>query len=77
MILPSWIGSWIPMSGNRKIALDSKIMKEQCSQLIAENRAAMKESGGGKPDILSLLLKSGDLTDDDILNQMLTFLAAG
>jgi cytochrome P450 len=77
MILPLRIGRWIPMSGNRKITTDAKIMKEQCAQLITENRAVLKESGDGRPDILSLLLKTQDLSDKDILNQMLTFLAAG
>jgi cytochrome P450 len=75
MILPLRIGRWIPMSGNRKITTDAKIMKG--AQLITENRAVLKESGDGRPDILSLLLKTQDLSDKDILNQMLTFLAAG
>jgi cytochrome P450 len=76
MVLPPFMGRWIPMSGNRKITVDSMVMKEQCAQLIAENRAALKESGDGRPDILSLLLKT-DLSDEEILDQMLTFLAAG
>jgi cytochrome P450 len=37
----------------------------------------LEQSGKDRPDILSLLLKAQDLSDEDILNQMLTFLAAG
>ena len=77
MILPLRIGRWIPMSGNKKITNDAKILKEQCARIIAENRAALKESSDGKPNILSLLLKTEGLSNEDILNQMLTFLAAG
>jgi uncharacterized membrane protein YccC len=77
MVLPSWLGRRIPMSGNRKITTYSTIMHEQCRQLIAEKKSALEQSGKDRPDILSLLLKAQDLSDEDILNQMLTFLAAG
>jgi cytochrome P450 len=65
------------MSGNRKITAYSAMIREQCRQLIADKKAALQDSGKGRVDILSVLLKSRDLSDEEIQDQMLTFLAAG
>ena len=65
------------MSGNRKITAYSAMIQEQCRRLIADKKAALQESGQGRLDILSVLLRSRDLSDEEIQGQMLTFLAAG
>jgi hypothetical protein len=65
------------MFGNRTIMAYSAIIREQCRQLISDKTAVLKESDGGRPDILSVLLRSQDMSGKSIQYQMLTFLAAG
>jgi cytochrome P450 len=77
MILPSGVGRWIPMSGNRKITRYSAMIRKQCRELIDDKKSALEESDKGRPDILSVLLNHHDLSDEAIQDQMLTFLAAG
>jgi hypothetical protein len=77
MTLPSWLGRWAPMSGNRKITVYSTMIRDQCRQLISDKKATLGEKNDNRTDVLSVLLRSRDLSDEVIQDQMLTFLAAG
>lgn len=65
------------MSGNRKITVYSTMIRDQCRQLISDKKATLGEKNDNRTDILSVLLRSRDLSDEVIQDQMLTFLAAG
>jgi cytochrome P450 len=52
-------------------------LEDICRPLIEEKRVAIAEKGDDHFDVLSLLMKSGDFSDDALKDQLLTFLAAG
>jgi cytochrome P450 len=48
-----------------------------CKDLVREKKAAFKEKGKRDLDILSVLIESNNFSDEQLADQMLTFLAAG
>jgi cytochrome P450 len=73
----------LPVKHNRDIAEGAKYVRQVAQQLISEKRERIKhftneaEDGGGGKDILSVALNSGKFTDIELIDQMMTFLAAG
>ena len=55
----------------------SDYIKQTCRDLIKQKRQAMDEKKEIQIDILSVALSSGNFTDEDLVNQMMTFLVAG
>jgi cytochrome P450 len=51
-------------------------LRGMCRSMVRENSGNMK-SGEQHFDILSLLIKANDFSDDELVDQLLTFLAAG
>ena len=48
-----------------------------CRPMIYEKKSAIVEKGDDQFDVLSLLIKSGNFSDEALKDQLLTFLAAG
>lgn len=56
----------------------SETIKRVCRQLIAGKKKALDEKGKRVDvDILSVAIESGGFSDEDLVNQLMTFLAAG
>ncbi|KAL4873053.1 hypothetical protein BDV12DRAFT_161243 [Aspergillus spectabilis] len=70
----------LPIERNRDILEGSRYVRQVAQQLISEKRERIKhnpdELERGK-DILSVALNSGTFTDEELIDQMMTFLAAG
>jgi cytochrome P450 len=67
----------LPIKRNEEIKTASHIIRSTCFELIDEKRKKL-EKGDHEKDILSVALESGGFaSDDDIVNQLMTFLAAG
>ncbi|KAL4978655.1 cytochrome P450 [Aspergillus desertorum] len=73
----------LPLKRNRDIAEGARYVRQVAQQLISEKRERIKnnpgkaEGRGGGKDILSVALNSGTFTDLELVDQMMTFLAAG
>lgn len=82
----------LPWDKNRVFREGTEALMRICRQLIREKREAIegreKESenedekvdgakGSKNVDLLSLLIKSGEFSDDEMANQLLTYLVAG
>ncbi|KAL4753908.1 hypothetical protein BDW72DRAFT_201139 [Aspergillus terricola var. indicus] len=73
----------LPVKRNRNIAEGARYVRQVAQQLIREKRERIKhtpnkvEGGGGGKDILSVALSSGKFTDLELVDQMMTFIAAG
>lgn len=52
-------------------------LRVQVRALMAEKRQKMLEKSAQENDIISIIMRSGDFSDDYLVNQLLTFLAAG
>lgn len=78
LFLPPWFIRNIPVKRNEDIMEAANVVRRTCRQLIEQKREKLK-NGEKKPDvdIISVALESGGFTDEDLVDQMMTFLAAG
>ena len=69
--------SILPIKRNRDVAGAADYIRQTCYDLIKTKRGRLAAGKSRGVDILSVMIESGGFTDDDIVNQLLTFLAAG
>ncbi|KAK3705727.1 hypothetical protein LTR37_013170 [Vermiconidia calcicola] len=77
IFLPLWFLRALPVQRNDDITGASQYIKEVCRDLISKKRTAMAEKERTDVDIVSVALESGGFTDEELVNQMMTFLVAG
>lgn len=78
LFLPQWFLRALPVAHNNKIVESSNTIKEVCRELIREKKEKLDQKQKRvDADILSVALESGVFTEEDLVNQMMTFLAAG
>ncbi|KAK5711335.1 hypothetical protein LTR17_018462 [Elasticomyces elasticus] len=77
IFLPFWFLKRIPVKRNTELNDASSFIKQTCRDLIAKKRTAMAEKERTDVDIVSVALESGGFSDEDLVNQMMTFLVAG
>ncbi|KAI5925241.1 cytochrome P450 [Camillea tinctor] len=75
--LPDWLVQRLPVKRNNDIASAARHIRSVCRGLIQEKKQniARKESIGS--DILTVALESGGFSDEGLVDQLMTFLAAG
>ena len=80
-ILPQWFAKRIPWRLNQVVDNEVGYLRDLCRDIVHEKRASLNESKATsaelEADILGSMMLSGDFTDDELVDQMLTFLAAG
>jgi cytochrome P450 len=79
--LPQWLVQRIPWRLNKVIETEVGFLRELCQQTVRDKRIALGQSKANleelEADILGSMMQSGDFTDSELIDQMLTFLAAG
>jgi cytochrome P450 len=75
--LPTWFLNALPVDRNSRVDAASKVAKDTCRRLIEQKRQRLANKETMQPDIISVALESGGFTDDELVNNMMTFLAAG
>ncbi|KAK2736743.1 hypothetical protein FQN55_001505 [Onygenales sp. PD_40] len=73
----SRLGTLIPTKRNREVDEGAAYVRSICQQMIDAKRAKMTKGESRSVDILSVALESGGFSDAELINQMMTFLAAG
>ncbi|RDW64307.1 cytochrome P450 [Aspergillus mulundensis] len=80
-LLPQWFAKKLPWHLNQVIDEEVGYLRDLCKEIVHEKRAAMAATKATaaelEADILGSMMLSGDFTDDELVDQMLTFLAAG
>lgn len=80
-VLPQWFARRIPWRLNRVVDNETGFLRDLCKDIVQEKRTTMMASGATakelEADILGSMMLGGDFTDDELVDQMLTFLAAG
>jgi len=80
-VLPQWFARRLPWSLNKVVDKETGFLRDLCNEIVQEKRAAIVASGATakelEADILGTMMMGGDFTDDELVDQMLTFLAAG
>ncbi|TWU72928.1 hypothetical protein ED733_000856 [Metarhizium rileyi] len=80
IFIPIQLLRLLPLRRNTETSQASSYIKQVCRDLITEKRArleAQKQRSKTDIDILSVALESGGFSDEDLVNQMMTFLIAG
>ncbi|KAL8632133.1 hypothetical protein Q9189_002157 [Teloschistes chrysophthalmus] len=76
--IPGWILRALPVKRNDTIRQAASTIRRICREIINETRTRMSsEKKRITKDIVSVAIESGVFTDDNLVNQMMTFLAAG
>lgn len=87
LVLPGPLVNLLPVTRNIEYARAAKTIAGVCQDIVSDKRASLgfapgrvdgeQASEGGGADIVSTLLRSGAFDDQQIVEQMMTFLAAG
>lgn len=77
IFLPNWVITNLPVQRNSDIAGAAKVIKTVCRDMIIEKKEKLARKELTDVDILSVAIESGVFTDEDLVNQLMTFLAAG
>jgi cytochrome P450 len=77
LIFPQWILNRLPVSRNGDIQRASETIRAACRDMIREKKVKLANKEQLDIDILSVALESGHWTDEQLVDQMMTFLAAG
>ncbi|KAI1619118.1 cytochrome P450 3A4 [Exophiala viscosa] len=62
---------------DRWFTLQTDKLRDLCRQLVVEKKRWMKATGEDSADLLSKLIQSNNFSDNELVDQVLTFLAAG
>lgn len=79
MFIPTPILRMIPVARNTQMANAAETIRRTSRQVIKEKKQKMIDAKGERvdKDILSVALESGGFTDENLVDQTMTFLAAG
>lgn len=75
--IPIWLLSALPIKRNEDIMAASKLARQTSRDLIMKKKTRMAAKEQMDPDIISIALESGAFTDEKLVDNMMTFLAAG
>ncbi|CAG8960363.1 hypothetical protein HYFRA_00012437 [Hymenoscyphus fraxineus] len=77
MMLPGWFVNNLPFARNNDMNQASATIRNLCRREIKEKKEKLEKGAAPDVDILSIALGSGGFTDENLVDQMMTFLAAG
>lgn len=75
--LPGWFLRALPLKRNNDVMAASKVARDTSRELVRLKKQRMAEKKEMQQDIISVALESGGFTEDELVNNMMTFLAAG
>lgn len=78
LVIPMWFIRLLPVKRNDQIREAAASIRRVCRELIHQKKAKMSEKDKRvDTDIISVALESGGFTEENLVDQMMTFLAAG
>ena len=77
LIFPSWLIAMLPWKINERVKITTTNLRRICMEFVAEKKLKMKQDSEASRDILSIMIQSNNFSDDNLADQLLTFLAAG
>lgn len=75
--IPGWIIERLPIKRNDDIMAASKLARDTSRQLVRQKKDKLAAKEKMDPDIISIALEAGTLSEDKLVDNMMTFLAAG
>lgn len=77
LFIPNWIVRRLPIKRNGEVEAAAKIIRKTCSQLIRTKKEKLEKKELTDVDILSVALESGVFDEEHLVDQLMTFMAAG
>lgn len=77
LVLPGWLVTRLPVQRNDDVAAAARTIRDTCRGLIREKQERLARKELADVDILSVALESGAFAEDNLVDQLMTFLAAG
>jgi cytochrome P450 len=77
MLLSPRIVAWLPVKRNEDIDTSVRMIRAECAELIKEKKQKLARKELNDVDILSVAMESGGFSDENLVDQLMTFLAAG
>ena len=77
IILPGWLAKALPLKRNDDINSAANVIRNTCRQLVRSKKEKLQKNELTDIDILSVALESGAFSDENLVDQLMTFLAAG
>ncbi|KJZ77881.1 hypothetical protein HIM_02518 [Hirsutella minnesotensis 3608] len=77
ILLPGWFVNNLPLQRNRELKAASEHIRAACRAVIRDKKVRMANKERTNTDIVSVALESGLFTDEQLVDQLMTFLAAG
>jgi cytochrome P450 len=77
LFFPSWLVQRLPIKRNGEIEAAAGLIRETCRELIRVKKDKLDRKELTDVDILSVALESGGFTEENLIDQLMTFLAAG
>ncbi|KAJ3552081.1 hypothetical protein NPX13_g11201 [Xylaria arbuscula] len=75
--LPEWFIGALPVKRNEDVNAASRYIRSVCRDLVQEKKQKIARKEPTEHDILSVALESGGFSDENLADQLMTFLAAG
>jgi len=76
-LLPVWLLEALPIERNSQVRKAARFIRSICAEMIREKKEKMARKEFTGVDILSVALESGTFSDENLVDQMMTFLLAG
>lgn len=77
LFFPLWFTRRLPFKRNGEIESAAQYIRNICHGLIIDKKAKLEKGELQDKDMLSIALESGAFTDSNLVDQVMTFLAAG
>lgn len=77
LIFSPWFIGILPWRLNERVRITTSNLKRICRDFVVERKSQMKRESQENLDILSIMIRSNDFSDQNLVDQLLTFLAAG
>ena len=77
LLFPSWLISMLPWKINERVRICTGNLKRICTEFVVDRKSKMKHESEESRDILSIMIRSNNFSDENLVDQLLTFMAAG
>jgi cytochrome P450 len=77
LLFPQWVIESLPWKLNERTRTITSNLKRICTDFVVQKKLNMKQESQESRDILSIMIRSNNFSDGNLVDQLLTFLAAG
>jgi cytochrome P450 len=77
LIFPARLIAMLPWKVNKEVKDTTGNLSKICTDFVVDKKSGMKHESRESVDILSIMIRSNNFSDQNLVDQLLTFLAAG